>query len=277
MNREIAAIILNYKHPDDTVKCLRSLLAAEGGRGVAYYVVDNSVEDGLAKEIKRRFPKVKYIASPANLGFAGGNNLALKKILSTPSKYVVIINPDVVVGKSFFKPLLADLFVDKKVGIVAPAIRHQQRGKTFYGLAGRVDWSTGKASHTNLRLLPKRREIAEAEFVTFACVLIKTEVFRKVGWLDNRYFMYLEDVDFCLSARKAGFRIILDAGVVVDHRTSSSFAKPTDKLPISFVSQLIFINKWLVFPKNILALGYTLVFYPYLFLLWTYHGWTKRR
>lgn len=276
MRQEIAVIILNYKRPKDTLGCLRGLLRADAGKEAAYYVVDNSPEENFERELKKKFPETNYIGSPANLGFAAGNNQAIKKVLKSESKYILIINPDVAVGKTFFRPLLSNFAKDKKAGIAAPAIRHQQKGVTFFGLAGRVDWKTGKATHLNLRRLPKNKAVEKAEFVTFACVLIKAEVFRKVGLLDERYFMYLEDVDFCLTARKAGFRILLDAGVVVDHQTSSSFAKPTDKLPISFRSQLIFINKWLEFPKNILALGYTLIFYPYLFLLWTYHGRARR-
>lgn len=276
MRHEISAIILNYKHPKDTISCLRSLLKADGGKEVAYYVVDNSPEEKFEKEIKKQFPKINYIGSPANLGFAAGNNQAIKKILKSGSQYILIINPDVVVGKAFFWPLLSDFAKDNRAGIAAPAIRHQQRGITFFGLSGKVDWKTGKAAHVNLRRLPKNKGVKKAEFVTFACVLIKTEVFRKVGLLDERYFMYLEDVDFCLRVKEAGFHILLDQKVVVDHRTSSSFDKPTDKLPISFRSQLIFINKWLRFPNNIIPILHTLLLYPYLYLLWTYHGRARR-
>lgn len=272
MRHEIAVIILNYKHPKDTINCLRSLLKADGGKEAAYYVVDNSAEEKFEKEIKKQFPKINYIGSPANVGFAAGNNQAIKKVLKSESKYILIINPDVTVGKTFFRPLVADFAKDKKAGIAAPAIRHQQKGITFFGLSGKVDWKTGKAGHLNLRQLPKDKTVEKAEFVTFACVLIKAEVFRKVGLLDERYFMYLEDVDFCLRVKGAGFHILLDQGVVVDHRTSSSFEKPTDKLAISFRSQLLFINKWRRFPKNVIPMLHTLLLYPYLYFLWTYHG-----
>ena len=94
---------------------------------------------------------------------------------------------------------------------------------------------------------------------------------RKIGQLDTGYFMYFEDVDYCLTARKKGFNIILDPSVVVTHKTSSSFKRPTDKLPINFVSHLRFVFKWLKFPQFIAPLLYILFLYPYLYLLWTYH------
>ena len=276
MHHKISAIVLNYKHPEDTIDCISTLLKSDAGQEVDYYIVDNSAEEKFEKEFKRTFPKVNYLSSPSNTGFAGGNNRAIKKILLSDSRYILIINPDVRVGKRFFKPLVSDLADDKKAGIVAPTIRHEQNGIVFLGLQGTVDWKTGKANHLNLRKQPVNKVVTRAEFVTFACVLIKADVFRKVGLLDERYFMYLEDVDYCLQATKAGFNILLDHNVVVDHQTSSSFRKPTDKLLISFRSQLTFINKWLTFPKNILPTIYTLFFYPYLYLLWTYHFYKKK-
>ena len=276
MRHEISAIILNYKHPKDTISCIRALLKTDAGKEVDYYIVDNSPDERFEREIKKQHPEINYIASPTNLGFAAGNNQAIKKILKSESKYILIINPDVVVGRKFFKPLLSDFAKDKKAGIAAPAIRHQQKGTTFYGLSGKVDWKTGKATHVNLRRLPENKTVKKAEFVTFACVLIKTEVFRRVGLLDERYFMYLEDVDFCLQVKEAGFHILLDQKVVVDHRTSSSFERPTDKLPISFRSQLLFINKWLRFPNNVFPILHTLLLYPHLYVLWTYHGRIRR-
>lgn len=276
MGSKISAIILNYKHPNDTINCLDNLRAADGGDKVDYYVVDNSPTESFEKALKRRFPKINYVASPSNLGFAGGNNQAIKKILKSDCQYILIINPDVTVGKRFFKPLLSDLSDNKKAMVVAPAVRHEQNGEIFFGLEGKVGWRTGKATHLNLRRLPKYRTARKCEFVTFACVLTKSDVFRMVGLLDERYFMYLEDVDFCLRVKEAGFDILIDQKVVVDHWTSSSFKRPTDKLAISFRSQLAFISKWLYFPKNIFPIIYCLLFYPYLYFLWTYHHYKQK-
>ena len=244
--------------------------------GTKYLIIDNSPDNLSVNYFRKVLPKIKIIRNAGNFGFAKGNNVGIRYAMKQSASHVLIINPDVTVGRRFFKPLLSGLTADKKTVIVAPAIRHEQKGETFFGLQGKVDWKTGKASHLNVRRLSKNKSVTKAEFVTFACALIKTEVFGKVGLLDERYFMYLEDVDYCLSARRAGFKILLDQGVVVDHLTSSSFRKPTDKLLISFQSQVTFINKWLKFPKNILPIIYTLFFYPYLYLLWTYHDYKAR-
>lgn len=270
MPKKISAVVLNYKHQVDTINCLEALTETDLGRDIDYYIVDNSPNKEVEKDFQSRFPKVNYTASPANLGFAAGNNLAIKKALKSESQYILIINPDVTVNHDFFVPLLKN-FSDPSVGIVAPVIYHSQNGKYFYGLDGSVNWKLAKPQHRNLTVINNRRPI-NSEFVTFACVLISADTFKKTGLLDEGYFMYLEDVDYCLSARKAGQRIILDPSVVVSHRTSSSFAKPTDKLFISFKSQLHFINKQYGPHNRIVPYLYAITSYTYLYVLWTYHS-----
>jgi GT2 family glycosyltransferase len=269
MEKKITAIILNYKHERDTAKCISSIQKSDLGNGIEIMIVDNSPSEKNRSHFKKLFPKSDYIASPSNLGFAGGNNIGIKKTLSVGADYILIVNPDVILPRDFFIPLLKH-FDNKKVGIVAPSIIHKQKGMSYYGLEGKVDWSIAKPEHRNIRKLLSIMPI-NSEFVTFACVLISIETFRKVGLLDDRYFMYFEDVDYCLSARKKGVDIILDPTVLIEHNTSSSFSKPTGKLLISYKSHLRFINKWLPLFQRIKPLIYAHALYPYLYVLWTYH------
>jgi len=214
--------------------------------------------------------------SNRNLGFAGGNNQGIREAIKNKATHVLIINPDVTVGKIFFTPLLKELKNNPDLGIIAPAISYKVGKKMFYGLEGNMEWWRAKPTHISLSKIPKVRTLREGEFVTFACALIKTEVFKKIGLIDERYFMYLEDVDFCLSAREKGFKVGLTMNSIVEHKQSASFKKPTDKLKISFISHLKFVWKWIEFPKNVISLGYQLVFYPYLYCLWTIHDWRHR-
>ncbi len=270
MSPKLSAIVLNYAHLSDTINCLKALRRSKEGKQVQYIVVDNSPQKGTGETLSKIFPDLIYLSSPANLGFAGGNNLGIKKALSSGSTHILIINPDVTIGTNFFEPLLKH-FSDQKVGLVAPAIKHVQKGQIFYGLEGKVNWKLAKPEHCNLRHLNDLRPIV-SEFVSFACVIISKETFEKVGLLDDKYFMYFEDVDYCLTARKHGQKIILDPGVLVSHQTSSSFKKPTQKLLISFKSHLRFIYKWLPVSKRLVPLFYCLFLYPYLYVLWSYHG-----
>ena len=254
MPQRVAAIILNYNHPEDTDNCIKNIKKADTKNQVKIFIVDNS---------------------PPNLnrGFAKGVNRGLRQALSQGFEYFLIINPDVTVDKNFFK--LLDNFKNKKVGLAAPAIRHIQNGKTMYGTDGYVDWRYAKATHYN-QSSSLNTKIKNAQFVTFACVLLTKELILDIGFIDERYFMYCEDVDYCLTAKKAGFKIILDTSIVVDHNTSSSFDRPTQKLPISFKSQLKFIAKWLPIHKQVVPYFYHFFLYTYLYFLWSYHYLKKR-
>ena len=270
MSHRISAIILNYKHSNDTISCIEALRKSDAGKEIDYYIVDNSPDKTIEAKFKKLFPGINYISSSTNVGFAAGNNKAIRKILKTDSEYILIINPDVTIGHDFFVPLLKH-FADKEVGIVAPAIYHTQKGKKIFGLEGQVNWKYAKPEHRNLSSVKNLNPII-SEFVTFACALISTDTFKKSGLLDEGYFMYFEDVDYCLTAGRAGKKIILDPTIVVAHETSSSFSRPTQKLFISFKSHFHFINKWLNLTKRFIPYLFALINYPYLYILWTYHG-----
>lgn len=275
MSVKVAIIVLNYRHHQDTIKCIKALLKSDIPKGTKIICIDNSPDDLSVTAISKELPDIHLIKSPKNLGFAGGNNLGVKYALKKGASHILIINPDVTVGKIFFTPLLSVFKQEPITGLVAPAISHYQNNQRFYGLEGTIDWRFALARHINLPRLPSTT-IRPSEFVTFACVLIKSDVIRKIGLLDDGYFMYLEDVDYCLRVGRAGYKIFLNPKVVVSHETSSSFKKATDKLFISFKSQIRFVNKWLPFPENIIPLIYALLFYPYLYALWTYFD-IKRR
>jgi GT2 family glycosyltransferase len=275
MKTKVVVIVLTYNQPQDTLACLSALKNADQGQKADYFVVNNAHTKGTEKLFKKSHPDITYIRSPKNLGFATGNNLALRQIIKGDYTHVLIINPDVTVNKKFFTPLLKN-FENDRVGIVAPAISHVQKNIQMYGLDGKVDWKLAKPEHRNLRHLRSTKPV-NSEFVTFACVFINVDTLKKVGLLDEGYFMYLEDVDFCLTAKKMGIKIILDPSVLVVHKTSSSFKHPTEKLLISFKSHLRFIRKWLSPPKRIRPYLYIFMLYPYLYLLWTYHEYKYRQ
>ncbi len=270
MKRKIFCLILNYRRYRQTQTCLRALQRADVPLGTRFLIIDNSPRPKLKLLDKfNSFRHTSTLISPKNIGFSAGNNQGIKQALKAKATQILIINPDVTVPHSFFKPLLRDLINHHRTGLVAPAIKHYQNGHLRFGLEGQINWKFAKATHINL---PKRpsEELRSSLFVTFACVLIDAAVFNKIGFLDERYFMYLEDVDYCLRAKKAGFNIYLDPSVTVTHQTSASFANPISKLPISFVSQVKFIFKWLTFPQTLIALAYNVALYLYLFFLWEY-------
>lgn len=268
MPKSLAVILLNYNHQDDTIKCIRALQKCQWGTEPTFYIVDNSPAKTNLAKFNNLKAKTYYFPQKQNTGFAKGINTGLKEALKAKPDHFLIINPDVQVGPNFSQILKN--FKKEDIGLVAPAIRHVQNGKTMYGLDGTVDWKYAKATHFNTPVL-RNKNLTFSEFVTFACVVLSRQTINKVGFIDERYFMYCEDVDYCLATLKKKLKIILDPKIIVDHATSSSFSHPTQKLPISFISQIKFINKWLPFGKRIVPYIYHFFAYFYLYLLWTYH------
>lgn len=271
MATKVFCLILNYNRTADTVKCANSLLSSKLPPATEIVVIDNG-HVNLKKYFTKNIPKAIYIKSPGNIGFAAGNNQGIKYALDRGATHVLIINPDVTVPRNFLLLLLSTFKVTPcRVGLVAPA---HTEGKGSYGLGGKIDWKWCSFPHDNITKLPDKPK--EYDLLTFACVLIKREVFENAGLMDERYFLYLEDVDYCVSATRAGFSLYLDPRVVVTHITSSSFDDPRGKIKFSFKSSFIFIRKWYRFPGNILPLLHTLYFYPSLYVLWTLKLWKRQ-
>jgi GT2 family glycosyltransferase len=267
---KIFILILNYNRHQDTTKCVQALQKSNLPKNTHIIIIDNSPTNQSKKVLTKTFPKIKLIKTPKNNGFAYGNNFGIRYALKNQASHIMIINPDVTVGKTFLKPLLNVFKTNPKAGLVAPVHQHQQNKQIFYGLGGKVNWKTTKCEHVNTKKF-EIKDPKQYEFISFACVLIKREVFETVGLLNELYFMYLEDVDYCLTASKAGFGCFIEPKVIITHNTSSSFSIPTQKLKFSFVSQFKFIKRWLPLTKRPYAYIYMIFFYTYLYLLWTYH------
>ena len=183
----VEIIILNYNGREDTRECLHSLESLDYPN---YHItiIDNGSQDGLGELVKRDFPQVRYIYSPVNLRFAGGNNLAIKQAMAEGFDYVLLLNNDTVVDRSFLK-----FWVE--------AIQ-------AFGIGQKDDGQFDK--------------VKEVSFLNGACLLIKAEVVAKIGMLDEDYFLYGEDVDFCLRARKAGYRLVYEPRAKIWHKISRS-------------------------------------------------------
>lgn len=264
MKTKVFVLLLNYNNPHDTVEAARSLRRSDLPQDSQIIIIDNGITD-QSKYFANKIVGSIYLKSPSNHGFAAGNNLGIKYALGRKATHILIINPDVRVSKIFFAPLVNTLKGHKNAGIVAPA--HREPGSHRYGLGGKINWQNCSFPHDNATVLPK--EELRYDLLTFACVLIKAEVFEDVGLLDERYFMYLEDVDYCLRTKNAGYELWLNPMVCITHRTSSSFSDPRKKIRMSFDSCLIFIKKWYHFPSNLIPILHTIYYYPYTYVLWT--------
>ena len=230
----ISAVIVNYDRPKETIKCLCSIasLKVKDGWQLKTVVIDNSSKKILKGEIKG-FSHVKLIETKKNTGFAGGNNIGIKHALKNKADFVMLLNNDAEIDKQAMLHLVSMFQKEKDIGVVSPKIYfasgfeyHKQRyhkkdlGKVIWYAGGHIDWKNIMGVHENIDKVDKGQfnKPKEVKFISGCCMLIKKEVFEKVGLLDEKYFLYLEDMDFCTRVEKAGLKLFFEPKAIVWHK-----------------------------------------------------------
>lgn len=243
----VSVIILNWNGWRDTTECLESL------KNISYsnyevIVVDNgSLKENRRKLItqisrlktKTKKLKLKTIFSSKNLGFAGGNNVVIEQILKKrKSDYVLLLNNDTLVDKDFLGVLVTTAEKEKSIAMVGPKIYYWANdGPTdrVQSFGRKWNFYFGKASSID--------NFNKVDFVIGAVLLIKVEVIRQIGLMDERFFLNFEDNDWCFRAKKEGFTIIYQPEAIVWHKTSRSI----NRIP----------NQWIYFStRNLIWLEF---------------------
>ena len=218
--KKVAVIILNFKVAEYTIKAVSSVLKSTH-KSKDIYVVDNNSGDDIEERLKK-YPEVKFIQTGDNLGFAGGNNVGIRQALKTDANYIFILNPDAWVTKDTIAQIL--LGMDKYQADVANPKIYFPEGKTIW-FAGKIfDKANVLGSHLGVDEEDKGQYDTPKELddVTGAALMVKREVFEKIGLLDEKYFMYYEDLDFATRAKKRGFKIMYLPQAVVFHANAKS-------------------------------------------------------
>ncbi len=221
---DLAIIIVSYNVRELTADCLTSVYAAlaHGPERGEVWVMDNASADGSAAMVAERFPQVRLVTSAENLGFAGGVNLALEHITQRgkPPAYVLLLNPDTRVAPDAIALLLAFLQANPRAGVAGAQLAYGdgrfQHGAfhfptlwmallDFWPMHHRVMNSSLNGRY------PLRRYRAGQPFAIDhplgAAMLTRWDVLEQVGWLDAGYFMYCEEIDWCLRVKAAGWSI----------------------------------------------------------------------
>ncbi len=197
---KIATVLVNYNGYQDTVDCVKSLLNSKIQTDI--FVVDNASKNDEAEKLERDFSTVTIIKSDKNLGFSGANNLAIQRAIEADYDYVMLLNNDTEIASDMVELLLSEA---SENCVVVPSMYYfSEREKLWYA-GGKISKFKGGARH-----FYRTKKSLKNHYVSFAtgcCMLIHSSVFQLVGLLDERYFMYCEDVDFCIRLARAGIKI----------------------------------------------------------------------
>jgi len=246
---KVFIIVLHYKNWKDTKECLVSL------KNLNYDNFEIVVIDNDKK----------------NRGFAGGNNIGIKQGLKKGADYILLLNNDTIVEPGFLKKLVEVGESDKKAGILGPIIYEYQSDKIHFA-GGKINWLYTKGIHISTKRSDQPFQpssVNEVDYITGACMLVKREVIEKIGLMPEEYFLYLEDVDWCLKARKAGYKCILVPSAKIWHKVSASakagsfsyiYYHTRNGLLLAkknapfFIKILVYLNSFLVYAKQIIKL-----------------------
>lgn len=237
----LSIIIVTYNSAGHVDECLRSLVERPPKVDHEILVVDNASTDGTAAAVRARWTGVRVIDAGENLGFAGGNNLGIRQSFGSA---VLLLNPDTTVAAGAVDALAGAVDRRPDVGIAGPRL---------VDAAGRAELSWGNMVSPFAELRQKlmkrsaesltRRE-REVDWVSGACLLVRRDAAEEVGLLDERYFMYLEDVDFCAAVRGRGWKVLFTPTAEVVHLRGQSRATASAATEQAYRrSQLAFYEK----------------------------------
>ncbi|HTR97951.1 MAG TPA: glycosyltransferase family 2 protein [Candidatus Acidoferrales bacterium] len=224
--KTLAAIVLSWNGLALTRDTLVSLARSRMPRGwrLRVIVVDNASSDGSPAAIAAEFPDVELVALGENRRFAGGNNAGLARALEAGDDAVVLLNNDVQADPGMLEKLLAALAERPDAGAAAPLIYHAAPGDLIWYAGGRCVPALAHTSHRGLRRRDRGqyRSVEETGYLSGCCLLATAEAWRRVGLLDERYFIYAEDADWSLRARAAGYRLLFVPTARLWHQVSAS-------------------------------------------------------
>lgn len=216
-------IVLTWNGKKDTLECLSSL------QRVSYpnthiILVDNASTDRTIEAVRRDFPHAHCIRNERNLRYSGGNNVGMQYALTQGADYVLLLNNDTVVDPPFLDHLIQTAESSELVGIVGPMIYYHNSPKKIWFAGGIIRWWQGWIEHRGIRETNNGQysTTEQTDYVTGCCLLVKRSVIEKIGFLDERYFMYGEDVDYCVRASRAGFKIFFEPNARIWHKISVS-------------------------------------------------------
>ncbi|MEM8730024.1 MAG: glycosyltransferase family 2 protein [Pseudomonadota bacterium] len=243
MPKKLLVSIINYRTAELTLKCVASVLADLDGIDGTIAIVDNASGDGSVEIIEDWIQKqppgtpVALIRSATNSGFSGGHN---QGIASAAAEYYLILNSDAILRPGFCRAILDCAGANPEAGLIAPQIETddgdiQVSCFRFHGPLSEL--MRGAASGPVSRLFKGRTvplgppvSSDSIEWASFACILARGEMVKDIGPMDEGYFLYFEDAEYCLRARRKGWRIIQDtAAVAVHYRGGSGPVKTLEK------------------------------------------------
>lgn len=233
---KIFVIILNFNGARTLPNCLNAVFQSDYPN-FETVVVDNNSTDGSFEEARLKYSKAHFIKNSSNVGFSKGNNVGIRYALEKFADFILVLNNDAVIEKTTLSDLERTASMNEKIGIVSPVILGPDNNAVWFA-GGKINWSKMRTEHETkiISALPY-----ETQYISGCAMLIKKEVFKKIGLFDERFFLYYEDADFSLRTSDAGFDLMIDPSAHIQHLEQSNTENPS-KIYWLVLSGLLFFK-----------------------------------
>jgi hypothetical protein len=254
----LAIVIVTFNDKELVSPCLKSVFNNKSrGWSFTVCVVDNGSSDGTPEYIQQNFPEVNLIRNQSNLGYPNANNKGIK---NTSSQYVLLLNPDTEIPQNTFQELIGLLDADDSIGIVGPKLIRRNGELDFacrrmfpnyldyllilLGLARKFPESKVLGRYNLTYLNPD--ESTDVDSVAGAFLMARRDAIEKIGLLDESFFIYGEDIDWCYRFRLNGWRVFYYPKVTVLHHKGGTSKRFSHYLIYHFYrSNTILYNKYI--------------------------------
>jgi len=218
MKPELTIVLVNFNDKAHLEDCLSSLEEGTSKLAAEVILVDNHSQDGSPELVRTSFPWVKLIQNMENLGYARANNIGIK---ASSGEFILFLNTDTVVPPEALPALVAELRARTRVGAVGPALVHES-GRYQVSFGGRRNFFSeiGQKYFLNpyyKSVLGRSSKPRDVWWVSGACLLARRTAVEEVGFFDENYFLYFEDIDLCLRMRAKGWKVIFYPGIRITH------------------------------------------------------------
>lgn len=259
----VTIVIVSYNTREILQNCLEALYRGSDGIGMEVFVVDNDSRDNSAQMVRETFPQVRLIANKANLGFAAANNQAF---MLAKGHYIILLNPDAYVGPSSIPNAVKFMDQNPRCGlcggkIISPEGKLEPSARRFPTPLFKLLTLSGLSARFPKSRIFNRHEFGEfahnrpleVDWVPGTFTIIRKEMLEKIGEFDERFFIYYEETDLCLRAKKAGWSIFFIPDAEVMHIGGACSKTRKDKTFDSAASQVLSFrmrSEWLYYRKN---------------------------
>lgn len=226
MSPKVSIVILNFNSFKDTKECLLSLQKLEYSN-YEIIVVDNSSTDGSYEKLKKEFNTYNIIKSNENLGYANGNNIGIKYALENKADYICVLNNDVIVEDDFLDKIIKVMEDDKDIGLAGPCICKYHDKNIIQAMGANINLYNGltQGKYKNYKYSDIPQKDIQVDYLGGACFVCRREVFEKIGFIPENYFLFFEETEFCYKASKRGYKLLCVYESKIYHKGSSTISK----------------------------------------------------